>query len=189
MVRCRVWCRASYFNECGPSEFPCVFGSTHLKKKPPLPGTEYRDERFRHRAGEAEHAAFHASSVPCPHESKCVLASACPGEVLRSYAELYGLDELRAVSLRDLVEAPHASPPNPRSLQGRGGTRASFKLRKRCSYAKGAHHFSRSGTPFTRVDGHARIILALDASEKWEIYFTPCPTTRHVCNRLWTSTR
>jgi hypothetical protein len=75
------------------------------ERKPPLPGTEYRDERFRHRAGEAEHAAFHASSVPCPHENKCVLASACPGEVLRSYAELYGLDELQAVSLRDLVEA------------------------------------------------------------------------------------
>lgn len=74
-------------------------------QKPPLPGTEYRDERFRHRAGEAEHAAFHASSVPCPHEGKCVLASACPSEVLRSYAELYGLDELRPVSLRDLVEA------------------------------------------------------------------------------------
>jgi hypothetical protein len=74
------------------------------ERKPPLPGTEYRDERFRHRAGEAEHAAFHASAIPCPHENKCVLASACPGEVLRSYAELHGLDELRAVSLRDVVE-------------------------------------------------------------------------------------
>ncbi len=75
------------------------------ERKPPLPGTEYRDERFRHRAGEAEHAAFHASSVPCPHEKKCVLASACPGEVLRSYAELYSLDEIRAVTLRELVNA------------------------------------------------------------------------------------
>lgn len=74
------------------------------QRKPPLPGTEYRDEKFRHRAGEAEHAAFHASAIPCPHENKCVLASACPGEILRSYAELYGLDELNAVSLRDLVE-------------------------------------------------------------------------------------
>ena len=73
------------------------------EQKPPLPGTEYRDERFRHRAGETEHAAFHASAIPCPHENKCVLASACPGEILRSYAELYGLDELRPVSLRDLV--------------------------------------------------------------------------------------
>jgi hypothetical protein len=73
------------------------------EQKPPLPGTEYRDERFRHRAGETEHAAFHASAIPCPHESKCVLASACPGEILRSYAELYGLDELRPVSLKDLV--------------------------------------------------------------------------------------
>jgi hypothetical protein len=75
------------------------------EKRPPLPGTEYRDERFRHRAGEAEHAAFHASSVPCPHESRCVLASACPGEVLRSYAEMYGIEELRPVTLRELVEA------------------------------------------------------------------------------------
>lgn len=73
------------------------------ERKPPLPGTEYRDERFRHRAGETEHAAFHASAIPCPHEKKCVLASACPGEVLRSYTELYGLDELRPVTLRDLV--------------------------------------------------------------------------------------
>ena len=73
-------------------------------RKPPLPGTEYRDEKFRHRAGEAEHAAFHASAIPCPHENKCVLASACPGEILRSYAEIYGLNELRAVSLRDIVE-------------------------------------------------------------------------------------
>lgn len=72
-------------------------------ERPPLPGTEYRDPRFRHRAGEAEHAAFHASAVPCPHEARCVLASACPGEVLRSYAELHGLAELSPVSLRDLV--------------------------------------------------------------------------------------
>ena len=75
------------------------------EQKPPLPGTEYRDERFRHRAEQAGHAAFHASAVRCPHESECVLASACPGEVLRSYVELYGLDELRSVSLRDVVEA------------------------------------------------------------------------------------
>ena len=73
------------------------------ERKPPLPGTEYRDERFRHRAGETEHAAFHASAIPCPHEKKCVLASACPGEVLRSYAELYGTDELQGVTLKDLV--------------------------------------------------------------------------------------
>lgn len=73
------------------------------ERKPPLPGTEYRDERFRHRAGETEHAAFHAAAISCPHESKCVLASACPGEILRSYAELYGLDELHPVSLKDLI--------------------------------------------------------------------------------------
>ncbi|MDI1450531.1 radical SAM protein [Polyangium sp. 6x1] len=74
-------------------------------ERPPLPGTEYRDPRFRHRAGEAEHAAFHASAIRCPHEARCVLASACPGEVLRSYAEIHGLSELSPVSLRELVEA------------------------------------------------------------------------------------
>ena len=75
------------------------------EQKPPLPGTEYRDERFRHRASETEHAAFHASAVPCPHEAKCVLASACPGEVLRSYVELYSMDEMRPVTLRELIDA------------------------------------------------------------------------------------
>jgi len=75
------------------------------ERRPPQPGTEYREERIRHRAGEAEHAAFHAQSVPCPHESRCVLASACPGEVLRSYAEMYGLEELQPVTLKALVEA------------------------------------------------------------------------------------
>jgi len=74
-------------------------------ERPPLPGTEYRDARFRHRAGEAEHAAFHASAIPCPHEARCVLASACPGEILRSYAEIHGTSELSPVSLRELVDA------------------------------------------------------------------------------------
>lgn len=74
-------------------------------ERPSLPGTEYRDARIRHRAGEADHAAFHASSIPCPHEQRCVLAPACSGEILRSYAELYGTDELQPVTLKELVEA------------------------------------------------------------------------------------
>lgn len=74
-------------------------------RKPPVPGTEYRDARFRHRADEAGHAAFHAASIPCPQAAQCLLASACPGEVLRSYVEMYGLEEFEAVSLKELVEA------------------------------------------------------------------------------------
>lgn len=74
-------------------------------KPPMLPGTEYRDERFRHRAEMTEHAAFHASAVPCPHKQRCVLASACPGEVLRSYAEAFGFDELVPVTLKQLISA------------------------------------------------------------------------------------
>ena len=72
-------------------------------RPPTLPGTEYREERFRHRAGEADHSAFHASAIPCPHVAKCTVRDACSGEVLRSYAELYGMEEFQPVSLRDLV--------------------------------------------------------------------------------------
>lgn len=70
-----------------------------------LPGTEYRDDKFKHRASQTEHAAFTAATVPCPHKQKCVLSQICPGEILRAYAELYGLDEIRAVSLFELVAA------------------------------------------------------------------------------------
>jgi hypothetical protein len=74
-------------------------------RPPMLPGTEYKQERFRHRADENDHAAFHASSIPCPQAAKCSLLPACPGEMLRSYVELYGMDEFQSVSLRDLVSA------------------------------------------------------------------------------------
>jgi hypothetical protein len=69
-----------------------------------LPGTEYHDAKIRHRAGPAGHGAFHAAAIPCPHAEGCVLAELCPAAVLRSYAQLHGLDELSRVSLRELVE-------------------------------------------------------------------------------------
>jgi hypothetical protein len=47
--------------------------------------------------------------VPCPHAARCALRLACPGEVLRAYADQYGLGELSPVSLRELL--------------GRGGSR------------------------------------------------------------------
>jgi hypothetical protein len=74
-------------------------------RPPSLPGTEYRDERIHHRARETDHSAFHVATVPCPHAAHCILATACPGELLRSYVEAFGLDELRPVSLKELVEA------------------------------------------------------------------------------------
>lgn len=70
-----------------------------------IAGTEYRDERFRHHAPEADKSAFDPPTVPCPHAARCVLRAACPGEVLRAYAELHGLGELRPVTLAELVAA------------------------------------------------------------------------------------
>ncbi len=69
---------------------------------PALPGTEYRDPRYRHRRGDT---AFSAAYRPCPHADRCSLLPACAGEVLRGYEELHGLDELVPVSLGELLEA------------------------------------------------------------------------------------
>jgi len=74
-------------------------------QQPPVPGTEYRNDKFRHLASEDEHGAFHAATVDCPHAARCVLVDACPASVLRGYVELFGIDELQPVSLRALVEA------------------------------------------------------------------------------------
>jgi MoaA/NifB/PqqE/SkfB family radical SAM enzyme len=74
-------------------------------EKPLLPGTEYRDPRYHHRD---EGSAFQARSVPCPHAASCALATVCPGEVLRGYADLYGLGELAPVPLADVVAAASA---------------------------------------------------------------------------------
>ncbi len=73
------------------------------KPPPRVPGTEYRSEQFRHRAEQAGHAAFHAAVVPCPHRDSCVLRTACPAEMQRSYVELYGALEFAPVSLAELL--------------------------------------------------------------------------------------
>lgn len=70
--------------------------------KPGLPGTDYRDERYRHTEGDQ---AFEAVAVGCPHIGECSLAPACPGEILRAYVDLYGFEEFRAVSLAELLFA------------------------------------------------------------------------------------
>lgn len=94
----------------------------------PLPGTEYRDPRFRHRAAPAGHAAFHAATIDCPHAAHCALKPVCPGEVLRSYAERYGIDEIAPVSIGRLIRAARATgaahPPldEAQGPAGRGAT-------------------------------------------------------------------
>lgn len=80
------------------------------REKPLLPGTEYRDPRYHHRD---EGGAFQARSVPCPHASACALATVCPGEVLRGYADLYGLEELAPVALADVVALTEARARPP----------------------------------------------------------------------------
>lgn len=75
------------------------------ERQPPVPGTEYRDEKFRHLASEEEHGAFHAATVDCPYAPECVLAEACPASLLRGYVELFGIDEIKPVSLRELIDA------------------------------------------------------------------------------------
>ncbi len=75
------------------------------RQRPLLPGAEYKDPAFTHGAGRREAAAFVCTSVPCPHADSCALSLACPRELLRSYVERYGLDEIKPVSLRELIEA------------------------------------------------------------------------------------
>ncbi len=82
------------------------------EQKPLLPGTEYRDPRYQHKD---EGSAFQARSVPCPFTAECALASVCPGEVLRGYADLYGLDELSPVPLAEVVRVS----PRPRRARVR----------------------------------------------------------------------
>ncbi|HEY3498815.1 MAG TPA: radical SAM protein [Polyangiaceae bacterium] len=71
----------------------------------PLPGTEYRSREFLHRAVEAEHGAFRAGSVACPHAAECALAPACPREHLSGYLTAHGASEFAAVSVEELVAA------------------------------------------------------------------------------------
>lgn len=64
-----------------------------------LPGTEYRDERYRQRAGDA----FSAATEPCPHATRCALRPVCAGALLRSYVALHGASEIEPVSVATLV--------------------------------------------------------------------------------------
>lgn len=95
---------------------PCVYFRTMAARGVPLerwlalddekqrlPGTEYRDKRFVHRAKEAGQDSFHAATVPCPHVATCALSGACPREILRSYVEAFGMEEFAPVSIAELV--------------------------------------------------------------------------------------
>lgn len=79
------------------------------ERRPMLPGAEYKAPSFTHGAGQRERAAFVSATVPCPHAASCSLAPACPGELLRSYVELHGIDEVKPVSLRELLGADRHS--------------------------------------------------------------------------------
>lgn len=68
-----------------------------------LPGREYASAAFTHRALVVQHGAALPAAVACPHREACALATVCPREVLRSYADEHGLGELAPVSLRSLL--------------------------------------------------------------------------------------
>jgi hypothetical protein len=78
----------------------------------PLPmGAEYRDPHYKH--GE-QSVDFVAPTMPCPHVARCALLPACSGELLQSYAHLYGTEEFRAVPLGDLVRPRSGGRDAPR---------------------------------------------------------------------------
>jgi molybdenum cofactor biosynthesis enzyme MoaA len=68
---------------------------------PPLPGTEYRDKRYRHRVGDT----FSAATVPCPHADQCAMRTLCPGVLLRAYVDLHGDQEFMPITLREILAA------------------------------------------------------------------------------------
>jgi molybdenum cofactor biosynthesis enzyme MoaA len=92
------------FREMNKLKVPPTGWYEEADDKPNLPGTEYRDEKFSHRDGDE---AFSAVSLPCPHARSCALAPACTKEILRGYADIYGVEEFRAVTVRQLVDAEH----------------------------------------------------------------------------------
>lgn len=65
----------------------------------PIPGTEYRDPRYRQRSGDA----FSAATIPCPHAERCAMRTICPGVLLRAYVELHGEEEFAPMSLREIL--------------------------------------------------------------------------------------
>lgn len=77
-------------------------------QRPALPGTEYRDPKYRHRDDDV---SFQAAALPCPHAGSCAIALACPGEVLRSYVAVHGQDELQPVPLAELLAATEPGGP------------------------------------------------------------------------------
>jgi hypothetical protein len=68
-----------------------------------LPGREYASSEFMHSEADQQHDAFVASAVACPHVAECALSAHCPREVLRAYADKFGLGELEPVSLPTLL--------------------------------------------------------------------------------------
>lgn len=69
-----------------------------------LPGTEYRQSKFVHSAGNegTQTDAFAVATVPCPHLDRCALAPVCPGEHYAVYRQLFGLDEFAPVTVPEL---------------------------------------------------------------------------------------
>jgi len=70
-----------------------------------LPGTGYRSDEIVHRHPSDQQEALIAHTVPCPVADRCVLAQACPKEMLAAYVTKFGLDEFRPVSLGALLAA------------------------------------------------------------------------------------
>lgn len=67
-----------------------------------LPGREYASEAFMHSEASEQHDAFVASAVACPHIAECALSAHCPREVLRAYADKFGLGALAPVDVLEL---------------------------------------------------------------------------------------
>ena len=81
--------------------------------RPALPGREYARGQYTHRALPVQNSAFLAAAVACPHLEECALATICAGELLRSYVDRFGLDELSPVSVADVVRAIEAPRERP----------------------------------------------------------------------------
>jgi hypothetical protein len=68
------------------------------------PAGAYRDEKYQHSAdGLGSQDTRVAPVVPCPRAGECAMAVACSREVLRYYAERFGLAELVPVGLGDVL--------------------------------------------------------------------------------------
>ncbi len=68
------------------------------------PAGAYRDDKYHHSAdGLGAQDTRVAPVVPCPRADACALAIACPRNVLRYYAERFGLAELVPVTLADVL--------------------------------------------------------------------------------------